>query len=253
MKTQRLFTYQAEGNIDKHKVIYTDAQEAQELINAGKAVKLDLPELEKFERKADEIHDSYKKEVERIKASDNPLLQDDNVQKYELDRLDKEMREQSAAVEAEYQEWRQAQLDDAKTRAARAVVKVTDADKQVAEQFATRAGLQLAGAYKDEKGEAVAKIVNEIGLLSDEERTALQGQASQLLAYIDDPSDKRSVIEAMQDIRNSDLLAVKVAEQLPHTVLTKQRIHDIAKQAANKSMPGTDGVTREFYEKHLKR
>lgn len=243
----RLFDYETK------KVIEMDDQtKANELIDAGKAIKLDLPELEKYEREAKQVYESYKKQVERIKQSDNPLLQDEKVRAYELDRLEQEYRKQSQEVEEAYQAYRKQALEEAKVRAAQASVKLTNKDKQTAEQFATRASLELAGAYDDEKSEAVAQIIDDIRLLTDEQRTALQRHASELLTHVDDATDKRKLIDAIKEVRNPDLLAVEVARQLPHTVLTMQNIADIAKEVARNGLSGSGGVTREFYEEHLK-
>lgn len=243
----RLFDY------ENKRVIYVDDRvKANELIDAGKAIELDLPELEKYEKQASDIYDAYQKEVERIKNSDNPIFTEE-VKEYELNRLKEEYERKSAEVEQQYIEYRNKALQDAKVKAAQATVKVTDADKQVAEQFAARASLQLAGAYEQEKSEAVMRIVDDIRHLTDEQRTALQANASQLLANVDDAADKRKLIAAMQEVRNPDLLALKVAKQLPHTVLTKQRIKRIAEQVVKEDAEKEiGGIDREFYEEHLK-
>ena len=244
----RLFDYESKKVIEE-----SDQLKAKELINSKQAIELDLPELERYKKEALDIYNKYEKDVDRIKNSDNPLLQDEKVRKYELDRLEKEYREQSQEVEEAYQAYRKQALEDAKVRAAQATVKVTDKDKLTAEQFATRASLELAGAYEQEKSETVLSIVDDIRLLTDEQRTALQGQASQLLANIDDVTDKRRLINAMKEVRNRDLLALDVARQLPHSVLTMQNISDISKQVVKENeLHATGGVTREFYEKHLK-
>lgn len=244
----RLFDYETK------KVIEMDDQiKANELIEQGKAIKLDLPELEQFERKARDIYNSYESAVKRVKESDNPLLQDEKVRKYELDRLEKEYRAKSQEIEEEYQAYRKQALEDAKVRAAQASVKLTSKDKQTAEQFATRASLELVGAYDDEKSEAVARIIEDIRLLTDEQRTALQAHAGELLANVNDATDKRKLIQAMKEVRNPDLLAVEVARQLPYTVLTMQNISDIAKKVVrDNELNGMGGVTRDFYEEHLK-
>lgn len=244
----RIFDYETK------KVVEMDDQiKANELIDAGKAVKLDLPELEKYEREAKQVYESYKKQVERIKQSDNPLLQDEKVRAYELDRLEQEYLKQSQEIEGAYQAYRKQALEDAKVRAAQASVKLTEKDKQTAEQFATRASLELAGAYDDEKGEVIAKIIEDIRLLTDEQRTALQANASQLLANVNDATDKRKLIQAMQEVRNKDLLAVEVAKQLPYSVLTMQNISDIAKKVVkDNQLNASGGMTREFYEEYIK-
>lgn len=243
----RLFDYETKKMIEMD-----DQVKANELIDAGKAVKLDLPELEQFERKAKEIHETYNKKVEEVKTSDHPLMQDPKVKAYELTRLEEEYRAKSQEIEEEYQAYRKQALEEAKVRAAQASVKLTSKDKQTAEQFATRASLELVGAFGHEKSEAVARIIDDIKLLTDEQRTALQAHAGELLANVDDATDKRKLIDAMKEVRNPDLLAVEVAKQLPHTVLTMQRVREIAKKVARNEMQGMGGVTRDFYEEHLK-
>src|SRR5690625_4030375 len=245
----RLFDYETKKMIEMD-----DQVKANELIDAGKAVRLDLPELEEFEKKAREIYEQYNKKVEGVKTSDHPLMQDAKVKAYELTRLEEEYRKQSQEIEEEYQEYRKQALEEAKVRAAQASVKLTNKDKQTAEQFATRASLELAGAYDDEKGEAVARIIEDIRLLTDEQRTALQRHASELLTHVDDDRDKRKLIDAIKEVRNPDLLAVEVARQMPHTVLTMQNISDLAKKVVRENELGGSmgGVTRDFYEEHLK-
>src|SRR5699024_4820884 len=154
---------------------------------------------------------------------------------YELDRLEQEYRKQSQEVEEAYQAYRKQSLEDAKVRAAQASVKLTDKDKLTAEQFATRASLELVGAYEQDKSVTVARIVDDIRLLTDEQRTALQANASQLLANIDDVKDKRKLIDAMQEVRNPDLLALEVARQLPVELDRRQRNRDISRRVVREN------------------
>lgn len=227
----RLFTYQPTGDHDKHKVITVDdASQADELINADKAVKLDLPELSRLEKEADQLHDTYKADVKRIKESENPLLQNEDVQAWEIEKLEKAYREKSQAVQEEYAKWRSGEIESAKVRAAQATVKVGDDDRMTAEQFATRQALRLASTSDDDMSKALKQIGEEIDLLTDSQKVALQSHIPELLSQAgDDAQGKRSIINKVQDTRNSDALAYKVVTQLPVDILTKQRIHDIAK------------------------
>lgn len=240
-------------NFEDKKVVYVeDEAEANKLIDAGKAVKLELPELERFEKAAADIYDKYIAEVERIKTSDNPIY-NDAVKAYELARLKQEYEQKSQEIEAEYQEYRKKAIEDAKVKAARTVVKVTEDDKLTAEQFANRAMLSLAGAA--DKGAALKKIADDINLLTDEQKTALQSEIVRVLEQVGDDyyADKQAVISAVQDVRNPDLLAYEVAKQLPHTVLIKQQQRAIIEQVINEPSAITGGdIDREFYEKHLK-
>src|SRR5699024_8184523 len=174
-------------NFENKKVEHFDDEtKANGLIEEGKAVKLDVPQLEEAERKAEEVYNTYKTEVDRIKNSNNPLLKDEKVQEYELERVKKEYEQQSKQVQEEYAQWRAKAIEDARKRSAQASINVSKSDKRVADQFANRASLQLAGAIGDEKGVAVDKVIRQIGLLTDEQRTALQDNAGQILANIED-------------------------------------------------------------------
>lgn len=243
----RLFDFET-----KTIVYEEDATKADELINAGKAVKLDLPELERYEKAAADIYDEYIAKVKQIKQSDNPIYTDE-VKAYELERLKKEYEEKSAEIEAEYLAYRDKAIEEAKVRAARATVKITEADKLTAEQFATRAMLSLAGAA--DKSAALKRIADDIALLTDEQKTALQGEIVRVLSTVDDDyyTGKQAVISAVQDVRNPDLLAYEVAKQLPHTVLTKQQQRAIIEQVVNEPSAMTGGgIDKEFYEEYIK-
>src|SRR5699024_1289256 len=128
-------------------------------------------------------------------------------------KLDETYDAETAQLAQDYSQWRKAQQADAKKRAARAVVKVTKDDEQVASQFVTRASLDLATASDDDKGNIVSKIVRDIEHLSDGERTAMQANISGLLSGLDS-TQRNMLVSAAQDVRNGDLLAAKVAEQL---------------------------------------
>src|SRR5699024_5548327 len=217
---------------------FDDEMEANGLIEDGKAVKLDVPQLEEAERKAEEVYNTYRSRVDSIKNSDNPLLQDEKVQEYELDRIRKEYEQQSQQVQEEYAQWRAKAIEDARKRSVQAAINVCKSDKRVGDQFANRASLQLAGAIGDEKGVAVNKVIEQIGLLTDEQRTALQDNAGQILANIDDDVSKRKVARAIQEVRNPDLLAETMTQQLPIDVLHKQRIEKMAKKVVKGEIAG---------------
>lgn len=243
----RIFEYKT-----KQLIYEDDAAKRGQLISEGKAIEVDIPELTRYERQADEIYEKYQADVQRIKQSDNPLLQDEKVQEYELNKLEEPYRTESAEIEEKYTTWRELEIKESRTRAAQATIEVSDSDRMVAEQVNNRFALKLAGA--GDQGVALREIRKDIELLSDGQKAALQGNIVGLLSSIEDPTAKRSLITAVQDIRNEDILSLTVAEQLPHSVLTMQRIHDISKQVANESSAlSGGGISKEFYDKHLKR
>lgn len=246
--SKRLFNYES-----KNVVFEDDPTKAEELINSGKAVSLQLPELDNFEKTANDIYETYRKQSEAIKNNDNPLYTPE-VKTYELEKLEADYRAKSAEVEKEYLAYRDKHREETRIRAAQAVVTVTDKDKLTASQFATRANLELAATH--DKGAALKKITDEIALLTDGQRTALQSEILGVLTNVDDgeyASEKRSVISAVQSVKNEDILAHSVATQLPHTVLTKQNMYDVVSKVVSESNTSRGGIDVEFYEKHLKR
>src|SRR5699024_4789626 len=185
-ETQRLFTLQNVENTSKHTMIHADNKKAEELIKSGAAVKLDMPELNKFEKKANEIYEKYQRDVEEIKSSDNPLMTN-HVKNYEINKLEEQMRKQSAEVERKYKEWQAQQQADARERAAKAVINVGKDDEAVAEQMVTRYSLQLAAARDDDddKGVIANQLLRDIKYLDDAQKTAMQKAIAPLLGELD--------------------------------------------------------------------
>lgn len=223
----RLFTYQPIDNTDKHKVIHTDAEQAREYVESGKAVKLDLPELSKLEEQADSLYEKYERDVNEVKASANPL-HTDKVKAYEIDALEQEMRSQSALIDQEYQTWRQTQKEEARKRAATAVVSVSKNDETVADQMVTRYSLRLATASDDDINGIASDLQADIAHLTDGQKVGLQKAITPLLGQFESQY-RNTLVDAVQDVRNGDLLSEKVANQLPTDVLTKLRMHDALK------------------------
>jgi len=220
----RIFNY-GTGRIEE----INDLQEqieANKLIDKGEAVRLDLPELDNFKKKADELHDKFIAERERVLNEESPLYTEE-VKEFEINRLEEEYREESAEVEAEYKAWREQVRKEAEVKAAQATVRITKNDKETAERFANRARLELLS------GEPVGAIVDQIGLLTDEQRTALQAHIPALVEHIDeeDSTGRQTLIQAVKSVKNEQAIAVKVAEQLPVSVLEKMRIRDAARKA----------------------
>lgn len=226
----RLFNYEPVGETERHTVFKAESeQQAKELVDSGKAIKLELSTLDELEKKAEDVHAKYKKAIRDLKESDNPLIRDNpDVIKYEMDKIDVEYRTESASIEDEYTSWRSKQIDEATRKAARAVIDVTEKDRSVSEQFISRASLKLATANENEKGAVMAGIIADISHLNNGEKVALQGGITPLLSEFDSTS-KRSLVSAVQDIRSQDILGGKIVRQLPVSVLTSMRREDALK------------------------
>lgn len=221
MAEQRIFTYENEGNFEQHRVYSVDRKEADRLISEGKATAVNLSELDAFRKQSQDLTKSLKKAEEKIKNSTDPR-DTAEVKEYELKRLAEKYKADIQAVEADYQRYREEALDVAKTSAAQSAISVTEHDKQVAEQFASRVAIDLQLAVGDHnKSAKVAEIASDIKRLTDEQKTALQANIGNLLAHVDRDRDKRQLINAVRDVRNQDLLSVKVAESLPHTAISE--------------------------------
>src|SRR5699024_995120 len=113
------------------------------LVEKGEAIKLNMPKLDEYKTKANRLHAEYEAKVASIKESDNPLYTDE-VKKYEIQKLHDEYEQATADLANNYSQWRATQIEEAKQKAARSFVKVSDKDKQLAEQLAARYSLQIA-------------------------------------------------------------------------------------------------------------
>src|SRR5699024_12474808 len=119
-----------------------------------------------------------------------------------------------------YSTWRATQVEEAKQKAARSFIKVSEKDKQLAEQLASRYALNIAADGQD----AAGSIADEIALLSDSERVALQGHIGSILPSIENTGDKNRIIDAVRMGKNEEAIAYDVARPLPRAVLRGKHI-----------------------------
>src|SRR5699024_6376811 len=235
-------------NYAEKKVQEVEPAKAEELIEAGKAIKLNMPKLNEYKTTANRLHAEYEAKVANIKQSDHPSMLVEGVKEYEIQKLQDEYEQATAELADEYSAWRAEQIEEAKQKAARSFVKVSDKDKQLAEQLASRYALNIAADGQD----AAHAIAGEIALLSDSERVALQTHIGGLLASINKEPDKKRIIDAVRTVKNHDAVAYDVAKQLPVDILTKKRVADIARHTAlnSKSIFGdSSGITYDEYIK----
>jgi hypothetical protein len=224
MAEQRIFTFEGTDKMDQHRLYSVDHKEASALISEGKAVEVNLPELDGFRKQSAELTRKFKAEEQKIKSSTDPR-DTAEVKVYELKKLESQYQADIKAVESDYQKYRQEALDVAKTSAAQSVTDVTDRDRRVAEQFASREALDLQLIVnKHEKSAKVIEIASDVRRMTDEQKTALQANIGSLLAHVDDTADKRKLVSAVKDVRNPDVLTVKVAESLPHTAINEYHV-----------------------------
>lgn len=249
---KRVFTYQAHNNIDKHKVVLVDAKQAEEIVNSGKGVHLDMAKLSQFESEASRLHAEYKRNVDAIKNNDDPRVTEEVVA-WELGKLKDKYDADAKQLDADYQAFRKSEQQAAKEAAAKAVVKVSKNDEQVASQFVTRASLDLATASDDDKSGIVRQVAKDIAYLSDGEKTALQANIGGLLNGLTQ-TDKNILVEAVKDVRDPAILSYKIAQQLPVDILTEKRRTEILKKVVAESQFSQEkgGIDREFYEEYLK-
>ncbi|WP_153017408.1 hypothetical protein [Halobacillus sp. KGW1] len=103
---------------------------------------------------------------------------------------------------------------------------LSQGDKQTAEQVANRVSLDIVSASNvAELNRAINKASQDIGYLSDAEKTAIQSNLPELLSQVDAKNEKfdsnvkgRKLINSAQDVSNLDWLAGKIADQLPPNV-----------------------------------
>lgn len=211
---KRIFMFENNGEYEQHGVYKVDGNEASKLVNDGKATQIELGEYENFRERAEKITKTFKKAEKKIKESDNPLHTDE-YKRYELAKLKDDYIEDSKALEAEYQDYRDKAIEEARQKSAQAKINVTPSDEQIAEQLADRLALDAQVAVSDrDKANFVEDAKRRIARLTDEQKTALQGAIGKVLDNLDN-QNKRALIRSVQDIRNMDLLAEKAAEHLP--------------------------------------
>ncbi|MFC4387743.1 hypothetical protein ACFOZ1_07935 [Gracilibacillus marinus] len=232
-----LFMLQNSGDYAQHKVVEVDQSQAQALIESGKAVQTSFGEYDQYRQQAKKLHSDYKKTKAKIEASDNPMYTED-VKKYELDKAYKEYEQATQQLQADWTQKRQEMQAEAYRKAAKATVPVTQSDKEMAEQVANRLTLKVQSAVNEhELAEAVTEAENTINYLSDSEKVALQANIYNVLQAIDSKASNynttsingKGVLSSVQNLSNLDLLAGKLAAQIPDTVNQEYRTLNVVK------------------------
>lgn len=237
MNETRVFLFEDHGQNEQHSVTNVEASEAAKLIEEGKAVELQLNDYDTLENQAKDAYNQYKKTERKIKQSDDPRMTEE-VKQYELDNAYAELQQQTEALQKQWNEKRQELQAEARRKAARATVSVSQADKQMAEQLANRTQLNVMQASNpNQLASAIDQASQDIAYLSDSEKTALQAEISGVITAAERKAEQfgskartRTLLTAVQDVNNMDLLAGKVAEQLPDRIGKEYNRMRIVKQ-----------------------
>ncbi|UOQ86198.1 hypothetical protein [Gracilibacillus salinarum] len=240
--TKRLFMLENVGNNEQHSVANIDDKQADALIQSGKATETSFGRYDEFRTEAQRLHNSYRKSRDKINDSDNPLHTDE-YKKYELDKLYAEYEANATALQSEWNDLRAQMVEDAYKKSATAKVHVTTSDKEQAEQIANRFALKVKSAPNvTEFASIVKEAERTIGYQSDEVKTALQGQLNGLVDDINAKAEKyettalnaKGLLSSVQKVDNLDLLASKLADQLPMGVTTEFRTYKNVRSRAHK-------------------
>ncbi|WHX27446.1 hypothetical protein QNH47_06210 [Virgibacillus halodenitrificans] len=245
MSEQTVFLYQPYEKHEQHSVLNLEAGEAQQLITEGKAVAVNLGDYGEYRKKAQAVHSDYKRAERKIKQSDNPLHTDE-YKRYELDKAYQDYEQQTKALQAEWEQKRKEMQADARRKAARATVHISESDNQTAEQVASRIALNIAGASNAASlTEVVDRASQDVSYLSDAEKTALQSKLAGIISQIEGKADRygvkvnaNKIIQEAQDVRNMDLLAEKVADQLPSSIDVEYRTKNAVKRRRTSTVRG---------------
>ncbi|MFD2654491.1 hypothetical protein [Gracilibacillus thailandensis] len=230
--SRRVFLLENAGEHEQHTVINADDKQARSLVESGKGIEVTFGDYDKYRNQAQALHSDYKKKKAKIDAETNPLYTDE-VKRYELEKAYAEYEQQAQALQTEWDEKREQMQAEAYAKSARAKIHVAPADKETAEQVANRLTLKVQSAPNAlSLAETVGEAENTIKYLSDAEKVALQGQITGLLSTIESRAEKldarrrvdgKGILSAVQKVDNMDLLASKLADQIPQIVTTEYR------------------------------
>ncbi|MTW85086.1 hypothetical protein F3157_05365 [Virgibacillus dakarensis] len=241
----RYFLFKSHKQYDQHTVVNDEIvprHELEQLKAEGNAIEVDYGSYSDYRQKAQQLTSNYDKTVARIKKNDSPLWTSE-VKDYELKKAWDEYEAETKAIQAEWEQERAQMQADAKAKAARATIRVSESDRQTAEQMANRIALNIASVSNTaDLKTIIMQASDDITYLSDAEKTALQGQLSGILSQIDAKAEKfgakgvstRELVNEVLDIRNMDLLSEKVAGQLPGSITIE---YDTKRRAKRRQRP----------------
>lgn len=222
--TDKYFTLEGTGDIDANTLIMNkDAIEnADELIEQGKAIKVDLSGYDSLRNESKRRHEKYQASRRKLLDSDDPIFSDKAKLDYELNKLRSEYDADVEAIRGRYEEYKQEAMTKAQEMKAQATVRVSERDRETAKQFVDRANIELLTHHNSKQSEVIEGITQDIANLTAEQRQALASELPSLLRSIDDTTARRKLASAVQK-GDRNTVAVKLAEQLPNDVAIEYR------------------------------
>lgn len=239
-----VFLFENHGDHAAHETIFAEGKQLDEITKAGIGVVIENKEYDNIRQRAKESHAAYTSKRLAIRDSEDPRHTDDT-KRYDMNKLDEEYEAGSREIAIEWENKREEFLEAAQQRAVTATVAVSDEDKLTASQFATRAMLDISTSIGDTQRGFVSKLTKNIGRLTDAQKVALQPHILDITRLIEDEHHARTVVGAVQKLRNQDLLADKVARGIPRSVL-------IEYQQARRILDG-DNVATKFTTPGMRR
>lgn len=169
-----------------------------------------MERLQRIERDIERAVETYKRGVQAIKTSDDPIYNDPAKQDYEIKKLRTQLDEGVAELRAKYQAEADAAIEEAEKRAAISVTGVGESDKVIVNQRVAEFIADVALAYSnDDKLAAYDRLVDALRFFDRAKLYHLRRSLPDIVAKI---GDDKTVLRKLREL-NSGLQEINTAEQ----------------------------------------
>lgn len=187
--------------------------EAHQIKESGNGHLVNMQDYRKYEARANDALNEFKRLEKKVKESKDPR-DTYEAKQYTIKQAEEQLDATIKEIDAEWETVKAQIVEDAKQSIATYSVKVSDSDKQIAEQFTTRYAVQLAATASELKQkEILMQMEREIHRLNDAQKTALQKELLALKSVAG--VSIGSVLRAASDMTSPELTQVKAAEAMP--------------------------------------
>lgn len=180
---------------------------------------MSLEEIKGLERKSlqhleDEVSRQvrlYKRETQKIRESDDPVMNTPGKKDYEIGQIRRTFEKNINTIEQQYQVQGQREIEELEQQAALSYIKPSQSDKELVENITDDFLFSFSMAVGDsEKLEDVSKFERSINSMSQEQKVALRRRLPQIMKQLE--GDSGGVRRKMQGIGQS-LSEIKTEEE----------------------------------------
>jgi hypothetical protein len=215
---QKIFLLQDDGERTAESIHIYDAAVATKLVTEGRAVPVDIPNLDEIERQIDKKVDRFRREIEEIKRSDDPKYKVEGAMDYYSKQLREKLEAEVTELQVRYEGIHAGMLEAAKVDLANQSRFISETERHTANSIVNEAITAIK--YGNAVG-TLDVLLENASYYTETRKQAVLGELARLSEVIkgharEKELDKKigAIYHKLNASREAELIPVKIAQAL---------------------------------------